>query len=69
MDLYQLPVKTKLGECEYHLHTDYRDILEIFSYLDDPEGLLLAGKLSFPEITGLCPVRRQTGAGRQTPDI
>lgn len=37
MDLYQLPVKTKLGECEYHLHTDYRDILEIFSYLDDPD--------------------------------
>ena len=33
MDLYQLPVRAALGGREYHLHTDYRDILEIFSYL------------------------------------
>ena len=37
MDLWQLPVKVKLGEQVYHLHTDYRDILEIFSYLEDPD--------------------------------
>ena len=37
MDLYQLPVRTVLDGREYHLHTDYRDILEIFTYLDDPD--------------------------------
>lgn len=37
MNLYQLPVRTTLDGREYHLHTDYRDILEIFSYLDDPD--------------------------------
>lgn len=37
MDLWQLPVKTTIDGKTYHLHTDYRDILEIFSYLDDPD--------------------------------
>ena len=37
MDLWRLPVTTVLGDREYHLHTDYRDILEIFSYLEDPD--------------------------------
>ena len=37
MDLYQLPVRTVLGGREYHLHTDYRDVLEIFSYLENPD--------------------------------
>ena len=37
MDLYQLPVQAELGGKTYHLHTDYRDILEIFSYLEDPD--------------------------------
>ena len=37
MDLWQLPVQVTLGGKLYHLHTDYRDILEIFSYLEDPD--------------------------------
>ena len=37
MNLWQLPVTVQLGGQEYHLHTDYRDILEIFSYLEDPD--------------------------------
>lgn len=37
LSLYQLPVKTVLAGQEYRLYTDYRDILEIFSYLNDPE--------------------------------
>lgn len=37
MSLWQLPVTARIGEKEYTLHTDYRDILEIFSYLDDEE--------------------------------
>lgn len=35
MQPWQLPVTARLGDREYHLHTDYRDILEIFSYLED----------------------------------
>ena len=37
MDLWQLPVQVTLEGTTYHLHTDYRDILEIFSYLEDPD--------------------------------
>ncbi len=37
MNLWQLPKSAVIGGKEYLLHTDYRDILEIFSYLDDPE--------------------------------
>ena len=37
MQLWKLPVTARLGEQEYSLHTDYRDILEIFSYLEDPD--------------------------------
>lgn len=37
MDLWSLPVQVTLAGKHYHLHTDYRDILEIFSYLEDPD--------------------------------
>lgn len=37
MDLWQLPVQACLAGVTYDLHTDYRDILEIFSYLEDPD--------------------------------
>ncbi len=37
MNLWQLPQTARIGEREYTLHTDYRDVLEIFSYLDDEE--------------------------------
>jgi hypothetical protein len=37
MDLWTLPTRVTLGDTEYSLHTDYRDILEIFSYLEDPD--------------------------------
>ena len=36
-DVFCLPVKTRLGQREYDLHTDWRDILEIFTYLEDPD--------------------------------
>lgn len=36
MDGYCLPVKTLLGDEEFSIHADFRDILEIFSYLEDP---------------------------------
>ena len=36
MDGYCLPVKTLLGDEEFLIHADFRDILEIFSYLEDP---------------------------------
>lgn len=32
-----LPTKTLIGGTEYKIHCDFRDILEIFSYLDDPD--------------------------------
>ncbi len=35
--LYQLPVSAVIGGREYPIHADYRDILEIFSYLEDPD--------------------------------
>lgn len=37
MELWSLPVKASIGGREYALHADYRDILEIFSYLEDPD--------------------------------
>ena len=37
MDIWQLPVQATFGGVTYRLHTDYRDILEIFSYLEDPD--------------------------------
>ena len=37
MDLWQLPVQVNFQGTTYHLHTDYRDILEIFDYLEDPD--------------------------------
>jgi hypothetical protein len=37
MDIWQLPVKTKIGGADYDLHTDFRDILEIFAYLQNPD--------------------------------
>lgn len=37
MDLWQLPTRATIKDREYRLHTDYRDILEVFSYLEDPE--------------------------------
>ena len=36
-DLWQLPVTASIGGREYPIHADFRDILEIFSYLQDPE--------------------------------
>ena len=35
--LWRLPVTAQIGGREYKLHTDFRDILEIFSYLEDPD--------------------------------
>lgn len=37
MSLWQLPVTARIGEKTYPIHTDYRDIIEIFSYLEDPD--------------------------------
>lgn len=35
--LWNLPVQVTIHDQQYRLHTDYRDILEIFSYLEDPD--------------------------------
>lgn len=56
MSVWQLPVSAKIGEKVYPLHADYRDVLEIFSYLEDPDlpeylrwqialGLLFEGEI------------------------
>ena len=37
MNKYALPVQAKIGMQVYDLHADYREILQIFSYLEDPE--------------------------------
>lgn len=37
LNLWQLPQSAMLGGVEYEIHTDFRDILEIFSYLNDPQ--------------------------------
>lgn len=37
MTPWQLPRQAVLGDVTYAIHTDYRDILEIFSYFEDPD--------------------------------
>lgn len=37
MSPWELPTTAAIGGRLYHLHTDYRDVLEIFRYLDDPD--------------------------------
>lgn len=37
MNLWQLPKSVELKGRRYDLHTDFRDILEIFTYLEDPD--------------------------------
>ncbi len=37
LNAWQLPVVCELGGKSYPIHTDYRDILEIFSWLNDPD--------------------------------
>lgn len=34
---WELPTSARIGGKTYQLHADYRDIMEIFSYLQDPE--------------------------------
>ena len=36
-NLWQLPQEAVIGGKTYGIHADYRDILEIFSYLQDPD--------------------------------
>ena len=38
MNLWSLPTSATIGGVEYPLNTDYRDILEIFEYLNDPDN-------------------------------
>ena len=35
--IWNLPMDAEIGGKRYEIHGDYRDILEIFSYFDDPE--------------------------------
>ena len=37
MTAWRLPVKAVFGDTEYAFHGDFRDVLEIFSYLEDPD--------------------------------
>lgn len=37
MNIWGLPQTAVIGGVEYHLNTDFRDVLEIFSYLNDPD--------------------------------
>lgn len=37
MELWSLPTSTTIGGVEYPINADFRDILEIFRYLDDPD--------------------------------
>ena len=37
MNPWQLPQRAQIGQNTYDLNTDYRDILEIFRYLEDPD--------------------------------
>ena len=37
INCWELPESYKIGETVYGLNTDYRDVLEIFTYLDDPD--------------------------------
>ncbi len=36
-DLYSLPTEKTLGQNAFQLHTDFREVLQILSVLDDPE--------------------------------
>ena len=37
MNIWDLPTSATIGGVEYPIHADFRDILNIFRYLDDPE--------------------------------
>lgn len=37
MDLWGLPTSAVIGGVEYPINADFRDILEIFRYMDDPD--------------------------------
>ncbi len=37
MSPWNLPTSAVIGGREYPIHADYRDVLEIFAYLDDPD--------------------------------
>lgn len=37
MSWWSLPTSASIGGVDYPIHGDYRDILDIFRYLDDPE--------------------------------
>lgn len=37
LTLWGLPTRAVIGGVTYPIHADYRDILEIFSYFDDPD--------------------------------
>ena len=37
MNGWSLPIQAVFGGKTYQLHADYRDILEVFSYLNDPD--------------------------------
>ena len=37
MSPWELPLQAEFGGTTYKLHPDYRDILEIFSYFEDPD--------------------------------
>lgn len=37
MDSWSLPTAARIGGASYPIHADYRDILEIFRYLNDPD--------------------------------
>ena len=37
MNLWKLPQKAEVCGCCYHIHTDFREILEIIEYLEDPD--------------------------------
>ena len=34
---WELPVSAAFGGVTYPIHADFRDVLEIFSYFDDPD--------------------------------
>ena len=50
MQLWDLPRRCVIGGKDYAIHTDFRDILEIFSYLQDPD---LPDFLRWPVALGL----------------
>lgn len=37
MNIWNLPTSATIGGAEYPIHADFRDILDIFRYLDDPD--------------------------------